>query len=101
MNIPVLIFLVLVCNQVAATATFAAVYGLGSNWRASEIGRHLMFYTVAAGAIDASWLLLLLFQQSWLMYLLFIAQAALGVLTWQRVYLVVKAQRRGDRSEVP
>jgi hypothetical protein len=93
-NIPVLIFLVLVGNQVLATASFAAVYGTGSDWRASPIGRHLMFYTSAAGAIDVSWLLLLLFKQWWLMYLLFFAQAALGVLTWQRVYLVVKAQRQ-------
>jgi hypothetical protein len=96
-NLPVLIFLVLVCNQILATATFAAVYGTGSDWRASLIGRHLMFYTTAAGAIDLSWLLLLLFKQLWLMYLLFVAQAGLGALTWQRVYLVIRAQRGTSR----
>jgi hypothetical protein len=90
------IFLVLVVNQLVGTATFIGIYRR-SDWRANLTARHLMFWSLAAAALDLSWVLLAVLQIWWLMYLLFVAQAAVGVLTWQRVYLVVKAQRESAR----
>lgn len=92
------IFLVLVANQVIATTAFAVTYGFGSDWRASPLGRHLMFYTVASGLIDASWLLMFMFRRAWVTWVLLAAMLLLGMLTWQRVYLVVKTQRSDRRQ---
>ncbi len=88
------IFIVLAVNQIVATVVFAVCYAAGSAWRSSSIGRHLMFYTVAAASLDASWLLLVTVKQHWLAYVLFAAQLALGLLTWQRVWLVLRAQHK-------
>jgi hypothetical protein len=87
------VFLVLVVNQLAAIATFVGIYGFQSGWRETAVGRHMMFWSVASGVLDLSWLLLLVVRFPWLMYLLFLAQGTVGLLTWQRVWLVWKAQR--------
>lgn len=93
------VFLILVVNQVLATVTFGLCYGIGSNWWSTPVGRHLMFYTIAAGAIDMSWLLLATVKQPWLMYVLFTTMLTLGLLTWQRVWLVIKVQRRRETHD--
>lgn len=87
-----LMFVLLVGNQLAATIVFLGLYGLRSRWRDNPVGRHVMFWSAAAGVLDVSWLLLLIWQQPWLMYLLLAAQALVGLVTWQRVWLVWRAQ---------
>lgn len=88
------IFLVLVVNQLAAIATFVAIYGSQSGWRDTPVGRHMMFWSISAGVLDLSWVLLLVVRLPWLMYVLLVAQATVGLLTWQRVWLVWKAQQQ-------
>lgn len=93
MNAPAVVFLVLVLNQLIAVGTFIGIYGADRSWRATAVGRHVMYWSVTAGVLDLSWLLLLIVQQQWLMYALFAAQAAVGLVTWQRVWLVWKTRR--------
>lgn len=88
------VFLVLVVNQLAAIATFIGIYGKQSGWRDTPVGRHMMFWSIAAGVLDLSWVLLIVVQRPWLMYMLLAAQGAVGLLTWQRVWLAWRAQRR-------
>lgn len=96
MNGHTIAFVVLVANQFAATAVFMAVYGIGSRWRDSPVGRAVMFWSAAGAALDVSWLLLLVWQRGWLLYVLLVAQGLVGLLTWQRVYLVWRAQHADD-----
>lgn len=93
MNVQAIVFLVLVVNQLLAVATFVGVYGAEGGWRDTAVGRHVMYWSVTAGVLDLSWLLLLVTQQAWLMFVLFAAQGAVGLVTWQRVWLVWRARR--------
>jgi hypothetical protein len=86
------VFLALVLNQLVATMTSVVTYRRESDWRRSAVGRHLMYWLIATGALDASWVLLLLVRWPWLIFVLFAVQAALGALGWQRVWLVWRAQ---------
>lgn len=88
MNWQAYIFLGLVSNQLLATTVFIAMYLRESDWQRSAVGRHLLYWPLAAGALDLSWVLLLLVQWPWLVFVLFAAQAVVGLLTWQRVRLV-------------
>lgn len=93
MNGQTIAYLLLVANQLVATIVFVIIYGRASAWRKTAVGRHLMYWAIAAGALDLSWLLLLALKWPWLIYLLFTVQAVFGLLTWQRVRLVWQAQR--------
>lgn len=90
------IYLVLVTTQLAGTLTFIVIYRR-SDWRSTPIGRHLMFFSAAAGAVDLSWALLVIAKWSWLIYVLFAAQATFALLIWQRVRLVWQAQKDDAR----
>jgi hypothetical protein len=87
-----IVFLVLVLNQLVAIATFIGFYGAAGGWRDTAVGRHVMAWSVTAGVLELSWLLLLLAQWPWLVYVLFGAQLAVGLVTWQRVWLVWRAR---------
>ncbi len=91
MNGQAWLFLALVSFQLAGTVAFIALYARGG-WRDSAVGRHLMFWTIASAILDGSWLAVLTIRAAWLMWVLFAAQFALGVLTWQRVRLVWRAR---------
>lgn len=92
MNWQALIFLTLVANQLLATTIFVVIYAR-SDWRRNAVGRHLLYWSIAAGVIDLSWILLLVVQWPWLVLVLLGTQAVFGCLTWQRVALVWRAQR--------
>jgi hypothetical protein len=94
----VAVFLGLIVYQLASAIAFVAVYGRSRAWRATPVGRHLMYWVVAAGALDLTWLLLLVLRAPSLMFLLFAVQFALGTLGWQRVVMVWRA-RRAPSSE--
>jgi hypothetical protein len=89
-------FLILVAFQLAGTVVFIALYVPSSDWRSSPVGRHLTYWAATAAALDLSWLLLLVVRWPWLVYVLLVVQATVGLLTWQRVRLVWRAQRRTD-----
>lgn len=88
-----MIFLVFVGVQLLAVVTFLALY-LKEGWPNTPVGRHVAYWTIAAGVVDLSWLLLILAQKSWLIWLLLAAQGAVGLVTWQRVWLVWQARHR-------
>lgn len=94
MNWPAIIFFALVANQLAATIAFIFLYLRESDWRRSAVGRHLLYWSTAAGALDLSWILLLVVRWPFLAFVLLGVQALVGGLTWQRVVLVRRAQRR-------
>jgi hypothetical protein len=89
-----MIYLALVGNQLLAVIAFTALYGADGSWRHTTIGRHVMYWVLASGALDLSWMLILLVKAAWLVWALFAAQGAVGAVTWQRVWLVWKARRR-------
>lgn len=91
-------FFALVGAQLLGTVTFVAIYSR-SDWWATPVGRHLMFFSIAAGSVDLSWSLLLIAQWPWLIYVLFTTQAALAALIWQRVRLVWRAQREAEAED--
>jgi hypothetical protein len=93
-NALAVVFLILVVNQLVATATFIGIYGTQPGWRDTPVGRHMMFWSASAFVLDLSWVLLLVVKAPWLMYVLFAAQAAVGLVTWQRVWLAWTAQRQ-------
>lgn len=98
MNWQALAYLALVGNQLLATAVFLALYLRGSDWHRNAVGRHWLYWMSAAFALDLSWVLLLVLAWPWLVFALLAAQAALGGLAWQRVWLVWRATRSGSRG---
>lgn len=92
MSAEVVIFITLVMNQLLATGAFLGLYVTRSRWQSTPVGRHVLFWSGAAGVLDVTWLLILVWQKPWLIVPLFIAQGLVGVVTWQRVWLVWRAQ---------
>lgn len=95
MNGQTVTFLVLVSNQIVGALAFLIVYGREPGWWRTPLGRHLMFWPTASAVVDLTWLLAVTLRWAWLVYLLLVAMAVVGLLTWQRVWLAWKAQRRG------
>lgn len=95
MTAQTIVFLVLLANQLAATATFVVMYRR-TDWRHTAVGRHLAYWVTSAAALDLTWALIAVARQPWLIYVLFAAQAVVGVVGWQRVWLVWKAQHRDE-----
>jgi hypothetical protein len=93
-NTQAVIYLALVANQLLAVVAFLALYGRDGDWRDSAVGRHVMYWVLTAGALDLSWVLLLVARWAWLVWMLFVAQGLVGLVTWQRVWLVWQARRR-------
>lgn len=84
----------LVAAAFGACLTFVAVYGTTAPWYRSEMGWHMMAFVFSLGLI----LGLSLAYRIWGEYpgrkvLLIVAFGLLTVLLWQRVYLVIRAQR--------
>lgn len=86
-------YLLLVVNQLLAGATFLGMYVTQSGWRETAVGRHLLYWVAATCAVDLSWLLLLGVRWGWLVWALLGAQAAVGLIGWQRVLLIWRARR--------
>lgn len=93
-----MVFLVLVLTQLVAVVAFLALY-LDEGWPPGAVGRHVAYWTIAAGVVDLSWLLLILVGQRWTVWFLFIAQGAVSAVTWQRVWLVWRVRRRVGPAE--
>ena len=97
MNAQVVAFLALVLFQLLGGVTFLVVYTRESGWRRTAVGRHLVYWVAASVALDLSWALIIVAKWPWLIYLLYGAQGAVGLLNWYRIVLVVKARRGADR----
>jgi hypothetical protein len=87
------VFALAVGNQALAGIVFIALYVRESDWRSSPVGRHMLYWSVAAVVLDLTWELLVLVPGLWIVFVLLAAQAAFGLLAWQRVWLVWRAQR--------
>ena len=84
----------LVALAFGACVTFVTVYASTAPWREREWGRHTMAFVASLGLILGLVLTYRVFGEYWgRRELLLISFAALTVLLWQRVYLVIRAQR--------
>lgn len=83
----------------AASLTFAIVYHLRAPWRSTPVGRHLMGFTLAIGALGAYTIAITIWPDGTAASILRTARTALLVviaaLVVQRIYMVVNAQHRG------
>ncbi|MEU8469608.1 hypothetical protein AB0F30_17070 [Streptomyces sp. NPDC029006] len=109
------------CAQLANTAAscvvalsclaFAVVYHLHAPWRSTPVGRHLMAFTLAIGALAAYTVLVAIWPDGtpamilrWLRTALLLVIAGLVI---QRIRMVLSAQHSGvlltdsDRHEAP
>jgi hypothetical protein len=90
----------LIIAEIAITAVvslaFAALYGLKSNWRASAIGRHLMWFGLITGVESIALVLLAIGFPIplWVFALVYGALAGVGI---QRLYLLLRVQN-GSKS---
>lgn len=88
------VFLALMAGGAAGTCAFVVVY-TRSDWRSSAIGRHLMFYSSALCFLYLASIVSLFVHALWMAFPLLAGHLVFDALIWQRVYLVVKAQREG------
>lgn len=88
------VFLGLMVLGGLGTGTFVAVY-LRSDWSSSAVGRHLLFYSSALFCLYVLSILSFVIHALWMAAPLLIGHAVFDGLIWQRVVLVIKAQRRG------
>jgi prepilin signal peptidase PulO-like enzyme (type II secretory pathway) len=98
---------------VALTCTvFAVVYHLHAPWRSTTVGRHVMTFTLAIGALGIYTVLIALWPDGLAASILRTVRTVLLVfiagLVVQRTRMVLKAQHRGallnagtDRSDPP
>lgn len=76
-----------------ASAAFVVLYALGSPWRTSEMGRHLMAF-MAVTVLELGSLLGLGLGWHVPLWLFATGFGALDAVVLQRLWLLVKAQRR-------
>ena len=88
-----------------ASVAFAVVYHLHAPWRSTPVGRHLMTFTLAIGALGAYTILITLWPEGTPAVVLRTARTVLLVviaaLVVQRIVMVVRVQHRGALLEAP
>lgn len=77
------------------TGVFAAVYAWRSDWRSTEVGRHLLFYSTVLSCLYVMSIVSFFIHALWMAGPLLVGHAVFDALIWQRVVLVLRAQRRG------
>jgi hypothetical protein len=88
------VYLLLVVNQMLAGGVFLGLYMARSGWWDTPVGRHLAYWVGTTCVVDLSWLLLLVVRWHWLVWLLLAAQLLVGVVGWQRVWLVWRTRHQ-------
>lgn len=82
-----------------ASLVFASVYHLRAPWRSTPVGRHLMTFTVAIGALGLYTVAITLWPDGGTASVLRTARTVLlvviAVLVFQRTRMVLRAQHRG------
>lgn len=78
------------------TIVFLALYWKCSMWRESPLGRHMLYFTLAFALVLAIRIVGLFWEGlPWLPYVRIVSYLFLVIVVWQRVWLLVKALRRG------
>lgn len=97
------------CAQLANTAAsglvtlccavFAVVYHRHAPWRSTAVGRHLMMFTLAIGALGAYTVLITIWQEgapaSAMRFVRTLILLLIAALVMQRTLMVLKAQHQG------
>lgn len=82
-----------------ASVVFVVVYHLHAPWRSTPVGRHLMVFTAAIGALGAYTIAITIWPEGAPASVLRTARTVLLVviaaLVVQRIYMVVTVQHRG------
>lgn len=89
-----IVFLALMVLGALGTGAFVIVY-LRSDWHSTAIGKHLLFYSSALCFLYVASIVSFFVHALWMAFPLLTGHLIFDALIWQRVYLVVKAQRRG------
>jgi hypothetical protein len=90
----------LIIAEIATTAVvsllFSLIYGLRSNWKATPIGQHLMWFGIATGVegIALVFLAVGLPIPLWVFALVYGAVAGVAI---QRLYLLLTVQKRSGQ----
>lgn len=88
------VFLLLMVAGALGTGAFVVVY-LRSDWRSSAVGKHLLLYSSALFFLYVTSIVSFFVHALWMAAPLLIGHAVFDLLIWQRVHLVLRAQRRG------
>lgn len=97
-----LVSTLLTATALAACITFVTVYATTAPWRSTEWGRHMMAFAVCLGLLLGLGLAYRIFgDYPGRQVLLAVVFATFTVLLWQRVYLVIRAQRPPRRTDRP
>lgn len=92
----------LMIAALAACITFVTVYWTTAPWWRSEWGRHTMAFVASLGLLVGLILTYRVFgDYPGRRQLLLVSFAALTLLLWQRVYLVIRAQRPPTEDRDP
>lgn len=92
-------FLALLASEAAGAGVFAWVYYRRGEWRASAIGRHLLFYGTTLSLLYLITFGTMLWPNVVLVALLMMAHLVWNAAIWQRVYLVLKAPRQEEVTD--
>ncbi|WP_371099881.1 hypothetical protein [Streptomyces sp. PU_AKi4] len=88
-----------------ASIVFAVVYHLHAPWRSTPVGRHLMGFTLAIGALGAYTIAITIWPDGIPAEILRATRTGLllviAALVVQRIVMVVSAQHRGALMETP
>ncbi|NUS25012.1 MAG: hypothetical protein HOV92_12425 [Streptomyces sp.] len=101
------------CAQLANTAAsglvalcciaFAVIYHRNAPWRSTPVGRHLMVFTAAIGALAAYTVLVTIWPEgptaTALRYLRTVVLLVIAGLVLQRTHMVLNAQHRGAMTD--
>lgn len=80
---------------------FIVLYVSRANWKATPVGRHLLYFMVALAAV-----LVIRFFRSfwpevvWLMWVQVATFASLVAVVWQRVFLLVRSLRASEEEDI-
>jgi uncharacterized membrane protein YidH (DUF202 family) len=88
-----------------ASFVFAVVYHLRAPWRSTPVGRHLMGFTLAIGALGAYTIAITIWPDGMPAEILRATRTVLllviAALVVQRIHMVITVQHRGALLETP
>lgn len=96
MSVDLSILVVLVIAEAVGTGAFLAMFLARSAWRSNPVGRHLALYAGALLGVYTVTAVRILHRVEWSFWLMILAHAVFLGAIWQRVWLLVREQRRAD-----
>lgn len=86
------VFVVLMAVEAAGVGTFLVLH-LRSDWRATDVSRHLAYYAAALMSLYLVGFLSLVLHALWFIVIVLLVHVAWAVVIWQRVWLVLRRRK--------